>query len=55
MTKARENVLQANESRRQAEVVLIADKAGFKQNPVRRDKGHFILIKRRIHQEGIWF
>lgn len=55
MTKGWENILQANESRRQTEVVLTADKTDIKLNLVKRDKGHFILIKERIHLEYIWF
>ena len=34
--------------------ILISDKIDFKTNVIKRDKeGHFIILKRRIHQEAL--
>jgi UDP-2,3-diacylglucosamine pyrophosphatase LpxH len=41
-------------SKKQAEIaIFISDQANFKTKFIRRDKGHFILIKGTIHQEEI--
>ena len=34
--------------------ILITDKIGFKTRAIKKDpEGHFIILKGRIHQEGI--
>jgi hypothetical protein len=41
-----EKTFQANRDQKQARVVILTpDKADFKTKPVRKDKGHLILIK----------
>jgi hypothetical protein len=46
-------IYQVNGIQKQVEVsLLISDKADFKSQSVRRDKeGHYILVKRTIHQK----
>ena len=49
------NILHANGKQNKAGVtVLISDKIDLKINNITRDKeGHYIMIKRSIHEEGI--
>jgi hypothetical protein len=45
---------QASANRKQAGVtIFISDKVDYKPKLLRRDKGHYILIKGTIHQEDI--
>ena len=53
--KGWKQIFQANRQEKKAGVaVLISDKIDFKRRAIKRDpKGHFIILKGRIHQEDI--
>ena len=47
-------IFHANGDQKKAGVaILISDKIDFKIKAVKRDKGHYIMIKRSIQEEGI--
>ena len=48
-------IFQANAQRKKAGLaILISDKIDFKKRAIKRGpEGHFIILKGRIHQEGI--
>ena len=53
--KGWKQIFQANGQEKKAGVaILISDKINFKRRAIKRDpEGHFIILKRRIHQEDI--
>ena len=53
--KGWKQIFQANGQEKKAGVaILISDKIDFKTKAIKRDpEGHFIILKRRIHQEDI--
>ena len=54
-TKIRKQIFQANGQEKKAGIaILISDEIDFKRRAIKRDpEGHFIILKRRIHQEDI--
>ena len=49
-----QKIVQSNRPKKQAGVaILMSNKIDFKLKSIKRDKGHFILVTGKIHQEEI--
>lgn len=47
------NIYDANSIQRKPGVALLSDKRNFRMKDIIKDKGHFIMINRLIHEEDI--
>lgn len=46
-------IYHANSIQRKAGVAILSDKRNFRMKNIIKDKGHFIIVNRLIHEEDI--